>query len=550
MTERSPRADQTAEPAGPRVDGARRVRWFHLLILFALIAEGAVLRFDRLGSDSLWLDEYWTLYLATGRDQFGHGILEIPTGVVLDPPPAMGFDGAPPWWTVCTSVASAGGNGPVFSVVLRWWVDLVGTDDFALRTLPTLFSLANVLLIFILVYPDFGPWPALLAASLMSLCVYSINFAKDLRSYPMIMFLGLCITGVIFSIIRKGPAWWRLALVGFLAFCLVLTHYFTFGALLGVAIFALWRMERRSRRRVLATLAISGLVTAALWGPMLRKAVASTAIVSSWMHNNPGSGPAESEPMLILAAPTRLISGFVRETLNYALSDWNPWTVVFINIILFLPLAWVTFGWPALSWKKERDPILYWWLWSLCAIGFVAIVDRAQHYYCMAYPRYYSIAMPGICVLVSAFAASRDRRWAMSISLLLALALMLRSLGPHIVSHDRRQWRQAAALINSIAGPDDILAFDMYDQDFAPRGGYCAYRHYVTDHRPLLLPIAPEPLFRSVANSGKMWVVGDNPTRSYYPGAWYAANIHWLGTNLYMWRAIPPPATMPSDTAK
>jgi hypothetical protein len=253
--------------------------------------------------------------------------------------------------------------------------------------------------------------------------------------------------------------------------------------------------------------------------------------------------------MLILSAPTRLLSGFTREIMNIALSHWNAWVVLLINIALFLPLAWITYGWPARFLRKDENRLVYWWVWCLSCVGFVAIVDCIQHYYGIAWPRYYSMALPGVCALVAAYVASQNRRWAMSVVLLVALASMMRGADPHKSSAvDRRPWRQAAAMIDSLAGPHDVLAFTMYDQDLAPCLGYCVYRHYVSDQRPLLLPTAPEPLLRTLANSGKFWVIGDNPTRWHYRG-WYVADVHWLGSNLYMWHAVPPPATMPSDTA-
>jgi len=44
-----------------------RVRWFHWLVLALLLAAEQVSGWDRIDKQSLWIDEYWALYLATGE---------------------------------------------------------------------------------------------------------------------------------------------------------------------------------------------------------------------------------------------------------------------------------------------------------------------------------------------------------------------------------------------------------------------------------------------------------------------------------------------------
>src|SRR5580698_5007861 len=59
-----------------------------LPLLAILLTIGAVLRLDRIGSQSQWLDEYWAVYLATGR---GNLIFDMPYGQLIDSPPPVGF---------------------------------------------------------------------------------------------------------------------------------------------------------------------------------------------------------------------------------------------------------------------------------------------------------------------------------------------------------------------------------------------------------------------------------------------------------------------------
>ena len=68
-----------------------KVRWPHILLLILFLGGGAFVRCYRLGEQGLWLDEYWAVYEATGLGQPGTSVFHKPTGVVLDPPPAVGF---------------------------------------------------------------------------------------------------------------------------------------------------------------------------------------------------------------------------------------------------------------------------------------------------------------------------------------------------------------------------------------------------------------------------------------------------------------------------
>ncbi len=72
-----------------------------LLTLIVIVA--AALRLDHISKQNLWLDEFWTLYLATGR---GDAAFQLPSNAIISPPPNLGFSGAPPWWHIWNGVDS------------------------------------------------------------------------------------------------------------------------------------------------------------------------------------------------------------------------------------------------------------------------------------------------------------------------------------------------------------------------------------------------------------------------------------------------------------
>src|SRR5687768_3062372 len=85
----------TDQPAAPP-----RAHWERWAVLFLLLS-AVTLRVLTVGTYDLWLDEFWTMELSTGR---GSLHLDLPHNVVLDEAPrTTQLDGAPPWWTVWTS---------------------------------------------------------------------------------------------------------------------------------------------------------------------------------------------------------------------------------------------------------------------------------------------------------------------------------------------------------------------------------------------------------------------------------------------------------------
>ena len=60
--------------------------------------------------------------------QFG-----APLRQVIESPPAVGFAGAPHWWRIFTGLASTP-HPPLYHLALRFWVDIFGDGDFAVRS--------------------------------------------------------------------------------------------------------------------------------------------------------------------------------------------------------------------------------------------------------------------------------------------------------------------------------------------------------------------------------------------------------------------------------
>ncbi len=179
-----------------------------LAILLCFVCIGGFFRFDHIARQSLWVDEYWALYLATGR---GDLIFDLPLGKVIESPPAVGFAGAPAAWHIWTGLASTP-HPPFYHLMLRFWVDLFGDGDFATRSLSAVLGIGCIVLIFDLVRSIWGDFSALIAAGVMSFAAVQIDFGQQVRPYTLLVFIGLILCKSVMLIEQKGLSRTRILL--------------------------------------------------------------------------------------------------------------------------------------------------------------------------------------------------------------------------------------------------------------------------------------------------------------------------------------------------
>jgi hypothetical protein len=491
--------EQARRSAGPDV----RAQWLTGLLLLLLLAAAAVLRFHQIGAQSLWLDEYWALYLATGR---GDEAFNRPLGVVLDPPPNVGFAGAPHWWRIWTGIDSTT-HPPLYHLVLRWWVDLFGDADSSTHALSAVLSIAAIALFFDVLRP-LGRWRALLGAGLMTFAPAQIYFAHETRPYALLMVTALLTARLTLAIVRLGPG--RLRVIG-LAFCAVLfalTHYLSAGALIGVGIFAALALRDARRRAVLATLLAALMIVITLWGPQFWRA---REIFHQWgsVHHfevEPDAGPVLTAS-LAARVPARLTVAMPEHTVVHPLL-WAPYFI----LALLIPLA-----------SLRRSPeAAFWWFWVVGSVSFVAFFDVARHAAMLQSVKYIFLASPGIYALLATPLPIRSYlRWLPPAVVLITVVL---AGVQRFAQGEPRQpdWRTMAQLIQRNVGARDVLAF-IGSPEMPPVYYDIIFRHYApkATNPILLLENSPDPkLLDELSHRPRIWVLafGQNRLGEMFPG--------------------------------
>jgi uncharacterized membrane protein len=186
-------------------------------VLVVIVATGAVLRFWRLGAQSLWYDEWLTAGAVSGsvRQLLGH-------------------------------VASREGIAPSYFVLMWGWVRLFGDGEAAMRSVSALIGTATVPVAYAIAR-ELGQrrTVARVAALLVAVNPMLVWYSQEARPYSLLAFLG-GLSLLAFARARNRGRRGDFILWGAVCACAVAVHYFAAFIVVAEAI-ALLRLRRRPR---------------------------------------------------------------------------------------------------------------------------------------------------------------------------------------------------------------------------------------------------------------------------------------------------------------
>ncbi|MGD9030776.1 MAG: glycosyltransferase family 39 protein, partial [Anaerolineae bacterium] len=156
----------------------KRARYLVAVGLLALVA--FFVRAASLDVQSLWRDEVDALRFATV-----------------------------PWSEMLSNFTRPGWNGPLYYLLLRGWVAMTGTSEYAMRFFSLLFGVLGLPLIYVLGRRLFSPSVGLISALLMTTSPYLVWYSQEVKMYTLILALALL---AIYSLRRAleggGWPWW------------------------------------------------------------------------------------------------------------------------------------------------------------------------------------------------------------------------------------------------------------------------------------------------------------------------------------------------------
>ena len=477
-----------------------RTHGYHIIVLVGLVLVGALFRFHHIAADGIWLDEYWAVYLATGR---GDVIFNMPQREIIQSPPKTTFVDAPHIWHIWTGLDSVI-HPPLYYLVLRGWIDLFGDSDLSVRALSASFSLAIIILLFDIIRRLQGPWPALVGAAFATFAPAQIVYSQQVRPYTMLLFLGLLVLEAILFIQRGASRRYGLCALAISVAAFAMTHYFAAGAIAAVAVYSAITFQGKTRRAVVLAIVAALTFVAIAWGPIFL-----TTRHQVMALQNFGVIPNRSFTHSVLDIPDRLAFGPIGPLigLTFMLSSIFG-TVGNIEWVIYLPLTLLVYVSPPLRWRWQPG-LLLWWLWAIGSVAVVAMLDLSRHSVLVSVDKYVLLASPAVYAIFAAPFPTRLGR-------LVPFALLLGTIGYGIqqwqtIQQPWERTRAAATLVSQHVQPGEPVIFSG-NYSTQPAFEYFYIAHYRGEwSNPIVLITGPQVsdwkrLSHPLANYPRFWM--------------------------------------------
>ena len=215
----------------------RTVTWVALLCVILIGYSARVLSLD---GQSMWRDEIDTMCFSLGFwAKLGQAAPSTLGGVLANPPqtPARVAAGSPDgtserapalyrpscqptpglsridasrgiWPTLRGLLTLEGWNGPLYSLVMRFWIALTGYSPFALRYSSLLFGLLAIPLAFVMGRRLAGTAAGLATAALVALSPHLVWYSQEAKMYALVLFLSLLALYSFRRALVSSARWW------------------------------------------------------------------------------------------------------------------------------------------------------------------------------------------------------------------------------------------------------------------------------------------------------------------------------------------------------
>jgi 4-amino-4-deoxy-L-arabinose transferase-like glycosyltransferase len=402
-----PRARSTTPTDPDAIALAPRAR-LEVFVIVVASALGVIARF--FPSTPLWLDEALTVNIA-----------EEPFGSIDD---ALRHDGHP----------------PLYYYLLGAWTRVVGSSDFAVRSLSVALGLIALALVFAIARRHGGRELATMTAFVLAVSPYGVRYSSEARMYALVIVLVL-IGWIALDAAVARPSILRLVPLALVSGALLLTHYWCFfliGGLVCLLLMHAWFVPAERRSHLRAAIAI----------------VAGAIFFVPWFSGFWYQMQHTGTPWASTSRPTRVVS----ESLVDFSGGLDPEALLLL-VLSALLLVLGVFG------HRDRNLLVLGrssepWVTNAFAVFAATIVVGAAGTLATrsAYAgRYAAVFFPIFVVLVGLGLSRLGHNWVRTGAVALVALFSLGTVFVQINSRDRSQAGEIATLINENASPGDTV---------------------------------------------------------------------------------------------
>jgi len=389
--------------------GAQRaVRLLCLLVILV----GFGLRVYRLGAQSLWYDEGFSVWLAR------------------QPLPAITFGDF---------------NPPLYYYLLHFWVSAAGSGEFAVRFPSAFFGVLTVAATFALGAAVFGPTAGLAGAALAAASPFLIWYSQEARMYALGVLLGVVASWLAWQGFNGRRTWAAYALAVAAG---AYTHYLTLLVPLGHAVFAAGRLLGPKGRPAVRAWFLAAAGAGLAYLPWLPVAYAHARLQTYWA--------GRPDPLRLLGdALARFVAGYSLEAEKALVFGCG-----------FLAAAVLGLMGALLAGPRVRAGALLLGSVGILPMGVVLGLAYLRPKF---EPRYLIFVWPALALLGVGLVGTRAGRPLRPLGLILAAGTALAVGMPGLAAdynlyadprYGKDVWREVGRILNGWVGEDEVVLLD------------------------------------------------------------------------------------------
>lgn len=186
----------SAKTNNPETEIHSSAKRLALLCLLLITSTGALLRIAYIGSDSIWLDEAYSIHVAH----------ENLSGIIEE--------------------ASSDVHPPLYYFLLHYWMNLFSDSERSARMLSALFGIIALPLAYWLAALLFDRQTGVLSAALLAFSHFNIEFSQETRMYSLLVMLALASAYFFLKLFVSESRW---TVAGYILTSCLLMHTHVYG---------------------------------------------------------------------------------------------------------------------------------------------------------------------------------------------------------------------------------------------------------------------------------------------------------------------------------
>lgn len=456
------------------VETSSKVSRLVLATLILIVVAGALLRIYELGTESVWLDEAFSIKLSH----------YAPAAIIEE--------------------TSKDVHPPLYYFALHYWMMLFGDSEGGARLLSALFGVLAIIATYKVAAHLFGRATGLIASALIALSRLHLEFSQEARMYTLLGLLALASMYFFIKLVEGR------SLAAFLAYVaastlMLYTQVYSVFILAAQNLFVLTLLfaSRETFKRVLWRWLLAQVILVVLFLPWLSVLAQQVSHVQKgfWIPRLPARFMLTT---LVMYAGSYVLSGFLFTLAALAVFlGWRRKSVEAES-----PSSAVHDG-PL----TERLKISLLLLWLSCSIVLPFLVSQFASPIFL--PKYTIAALPAFLILA---ARGLSRLRFHQLRVLVVLLVIFFSVGVlknYYAALKKDPWREAVASFEKLAKPGDLVLFNQasgqYPFDYYSKTQGLDEKPFPDFQSELTAENLPALLGETIKDRGRVWLVISHP---------------------------------------